>query len=60
MFSPQEGSLCGELIKMLEDQAPVRVIFIRTPTEDGLPFETLNTLSVRDGGQERFSSHLML
>lgn len=59
MFSPQEGSLCGELIKMLEDLAPVRA-FIRTPTEEGLPFEMLNTLSARDGGQERLSSHLML
>lgn len=28
MFSPQEGSLCRELIKTLEDQAPVRA-FIR-------------------------------
>lgn len=46
MFSPQEGSLCGELIKMLEDWAPVRVTFIRTPTEEGLPFEMLNTLSI--------------
>lgn len=55
MFSPQEGSLCRELINMLEDQAPVRE-FIR----EGLSFEMLNTLATRDGGQERFSSHLML
>lgn len=59
MFSSQEGSLCRELIKMLEDQAPLRA-FIRTPTGEGLPFEMLNVLSTRDGGQERFSSQVML
>lgn len=34
--------------------------FMRTPTEEALSFEMLNTLSTMDGGQESFSSHLML
>lgn len=38
---------------MLEDLAPARA-FIRTPTEEGLPFEMLNTLPTMDGGQESF------
>lgn len=59
MFPPQEGSLCGELIKMLEDLALVRV-FTRTPTEEGLSFEMLNKLPTVDGGQESFSSHPVL
>lgn len=55
MFPPHEGTLCGELIKMLEDLAPARA-FIRTPTEEGLSFEMLNMLLTMDRGQESFKT----
>lgn len=59
MSPPHEGTLCGELIKMLEDLAPARA-FIRTPTEEGFSFEMLNTLLTMDRGQESFSRHPVL
>lgn len=55
MFPPQEGSLCGELIKMLEDLALVRV-FTRTPMEEGLSFEMLNKLPTVDGVKKAFQA----